>query len=908
MNTKTMRWLLIAIGLACFVPGLSAQQDQQYPTITATFNNLSIQGILEQLDSRTDYRFYFKTSDLSTQRLPGFQFEDTPLNEVLDQVLADSRLGYIDYRNEAIVILPKTLANQAFTADYYRAKEAASVEAEEERKELKVGDIDELSIDGRASVSGVVRDAESREPIIGASVTWEDLDVGAVTGLEGEFEMNIPAGVHYLRISYLGYEDINTPVRVLSSGELQFRMEKGAIDLEEVTVSATRADANVESAQIGVAKVDVESVKKNPALMGEADVVKALLQNAGVTTVGEGAAGFNVRGGDVDQNLILLDEAILLNSSHALGFFSSFNTDLLQDAELYKANMPAQFGGRLSSVLDVNLTDGNFEEFKIKGGVGPITSRLSFEGPIVEDKIAFYGGFRSSYINWMLNLADNAEVSNSSAFFYDTNIGLTARLNDNNTLSISGYGSQDDFTYNQDFGFDYNTYLAQMNLRSSFNDEWLSKFSAVYSTYNSNQFDIGGLTGSILTNAVDYIKLKEQVTYSPTTQMLIDGGVSGILYTVKPGDIAPYNEESTIVSNPLEEEKGLELAAFANGEFNINPELQISAGLRLSYFSFLGPKTVFEYENPDVPSLATTTGTTTYGSGESIANYFNLEPRLSVRYKLGINSSVKGGYSRTVQYINQIFNSDAPTPVSQWQLSTNYIEPTKSHNFSLGFFRNFKDDNWETSAEIYGRTVDQLFDYKDFADLTNNPQLETELLSGEGRSYGLELSVRKKVGEWNGSMSYTLSRSERLIEGINDGNWYPSNFDKPQDLSLIVNYQPNRRNTLTFNFVYGSGRPTTPPVGNFVANNGLVVPIYARRNASRIPAYHRLDIAYTLGKGYKRDKKIQTSWTIAVYNVYARRNAYSVFFTQAAFRGAEANRLAILGTAFPSVTFNFEIL
>jgi len=527
---------------------------------------------------------------------------------------------------------------------------------------------------------------------------------------------------------------------------------------------------------------------------------------------------------------------------------------------------------------------------------------------VVKDKIAFYGGFRSSYINWLLDLVQNAEVANSSAFFYDTNVGMTARLADNHTLSVSGYGSQDEFIYNEDFGFDYSTYLGQLSLRSSFNDEWLSKFSAVYSTYKSNQFDIGGLTGSILKNSVDYLKLKEQVTYAPSTQILVDGGLSGVIYSVSPGDVEPYDDESTVAPNQLEQEKGLELAAFANGEFNLSPELQVSAGLRLSYFSFLGPKTIYEYANPDAPDIFTTTGTTTYNSGESIANYFNLEPRLSLRYRLGFNSSMKGGYSRTVQYINQIFNSDSPTPVSQWQLSTNYIRPTRSHNFSLGYFKNLKNDNWETSAEIYGRLVDQLFDYKDFADLSNNPQLETELLAGEGRSYGLELSIRKKVGEVYGSLSYTLSRSERLIDGINDGEWYPSNFDKPHDLSLVFNYQPNRRNTLTVNFVYGSGRPTTPPVGNFVTGNGLVVPVYARRNASRIPDYHRLDVAYTLGKGYKRDKKFQTSWTIAVYNVYARRNAYSVFFTQAAFRGAEANKLSILGTVFPSLTFNFEIL
>jgi hypothetical protein len=883
-------------------------QTQDYPTITASFSNVSIKTILEQLDSRTDYTFYFKSSDISTRPVKGFNFQDTPLDEALNQVLGTTTLGFISYRNKAIVILPIELANQAFTADYYKAKQAANAEVIEERKELKVGDIRKLSVDGKATVTGVIRDAETKEPVIGASVSWEDLEVGTITGIDGEFSTTIPAGVHYLKITYLGYEDINTPVRVQSDGDMRLSLEKGAIDLDEVTISANKADRSVESVQIGVAKVDVESMRKNPALMGEADVVKTLLQTAGVTTVGEGASGFNVRGGDVDQNLILMNEAILLNSSHALGFFSAFNTDLLQNVELYKANMPAQFGGRLASVMDVDLKDGDFQDFKIRGGVGPITSKISLEGPIVKDKVAFYGGFRSSYINWLLDLVDNVEVSGSSAFFYDANFGVTAKLGKKNTLSMSGYGSKDEFIYNEEFGFDYSTYVGQASLKSTFGDKLLSNLSAVYNTYNSNRFDIGGLTGSRLTNQVDYIKLKEELTYSPSTQFRLDGGIAGILYTVKPGDVAPYDNESEVAINILDDEKGLEMAAFVNTEINIGESLQISAGLRMSLFNFLGPRTVFNYENEDAPNVNEVTGTTNYGEGDKIASYNNLEPRASVRYRVGQNASVKGGYSRTVQYINQIFNSDSPTPVSQWQLSTNYIKPTTSHNYSLGFFLNLKDNNWETSAEVYSRDVDQLFDYKDFAVLTNNQQLETELLNGIGRSYGLELSVKKKVGEVYGSLSYTLSRSERQIEGINSGSWYPSNFDKPHDLSFVFNYQPNRRNTLSINFVYGSGRPTTPPVGNYVTSGGLVVPVYALRNAARIPDYHRLDIAYTLGKGYKRDKKFQTSWTISIYNVYARQNAFSVFFTQAAFRGAQANRLAVLGTAFPSLTFNFEIL
>ena len=343
-------------------------------------------------------------------------------------------------------------------------------------------------------------------------------------------------------------------------------------------------------------------------------------------------------------------------------------------------------------------------------------------------------------------------------------------------------------------------------------------------------------------------------------------------------------------------------------EYEFSPAVLLSAGLRAVYYSFLGENTVYNYQDPSRPTVESIVGTTEIGKGESIATHTSLEPRLSLRYRFTESASVKLGYSRTAQFINQIFNTDSPTPNSQWQLSTNYLDPNRSHNLSVGYFKNFRSNLWETSVEVYGRSIDNLYDYRDFADLVVNDHIETELLPGIGRSYGAELSVKKKSGVINGWLSYTYSRSELQIEGINDNQWYPSNFDKPHDVSLVLNYQPNRRNTLTFNFNFSTGRPTTPPIGNFKIQNGLVVPIYATRNEYRIPDYHRLDVAYTLGKGYKRDKKIQTSWTISVYNLYARKNAFSVFFTQGAFRKSQANKLAILGSAIPSLTFNLEIL
>lgn len=886
----------------------SFAQTDNYPKITTRFDNLSLKMILDRLDNQTPYSFYYKAEDLPKKRFT-YNFEATPLNEVLDKILTPTTLSFLLYRDYAINIVPAEIALGKFTINYYKVREEiTSQSVNKDKQQLEVGNIKQLNPSGNAIVKGIIRDQATKEPIIGATVMWKDLEVGTTTDIDGSFEVEMPAGIHYLQVSYIGFEELNRTVKVNSDGEFKIDLEKGAINLEEVTVKANKADESVETVEVSVTTLDIESVKKGPSFLGEADVVKSLLLTAGVSSVGEGASGFNVRGGDVDQNLILQNEGLILNSSHALGFFSSFNTDLVSSVKLYKANMPAQFGGRLSSVMDVKMRDGNDQEFKIKGGVGPVTSRLSLEGPIVKDKVSFIVGGRASYADWILNLVRNVEVNRSSVFFYDANLRLSAKLNKKNTLILSGYAAEDEFTYNEEFGFDYATYMGQLTLKTIFNQKSFSNLSLTYSDYKSSRIDFDGISSSRLENNVNYLKLKELFTFSPSTLLKIETGLSGILYQVTPGTLMPFGDESTVIGKTVDDETGLETAAFINGEYSLSDRILISAGLRLSFYQFLGPNSVYEYSNPDRPLLTETIGTTTYSSGQTIASYFTPEPRLSIRYRLNAGSSIKLGYSRTAQYISQIFNSDAPTPVAQWQLSTSYIKPLKSHNLSLGYFLNLKDNVWETSAEVYARSLDQLFDYRDFADLIANQQLETELLEGDGRSYGLEVSIRKKEGVYNGSLSYTWSRSERQAEGINRGDYYPSNFDKPHDLALTFNYQPNRRNTISINFIYGSGRPTTPPIGNYVDPNGLVIPVYAERNAGRIPDYHRLDIAYTLGQSYKRDRKFRTSWTLALYNVYGRENAFSVFFTQAAFRGAQANKLAILGSVFPSLTFNFELL
>jgi hypothetical protein len=880
---KILTLIKVAITLLLLPSILAAQTNPaESIKVTANYQSKTLQTIFGQLEKDLGIKVYFKGDELPKRTITQ-NFKNSTLSDVLHELLRETTLGYLFYRDYALIIAPQNIIDENFSSNYYQALADNQNDDESrsaKRRKIIIGDVANMNPSGRAKVKGIIKDAQTEEPIIGATLFFAEINTGTASDFDGSFEAEVPVGEYEVTIQYIGYEDVRKKVEVYSDGEMSFDMNKAAINLEEVIVRAQAADANVQDVQIGVTRLDVKEIKKLPALFGEADVVRTLLLNPGVSTVGEGATGFNVRGGSVDQNLVMQDEGFIFNASHALGFFSTFNPDLIRGVNLYKGNIPAQYGGRLASVLDVQMRDGNFEKFKIKGGAGPVSSRVSIEGPVIEGKSSFLGGFRSTYANWFLNIINVEEVKKSSAFFYDANLRYTHRIDDKNTLIFSGYSSSDDFTFNEEFGFDYQTMMGQFIYNKIFHDQLYNKFS--------------------------YFKLKEHLTYNPQPELTLDMGFSSIYYITEPGKRAPLGELSQVISKELETEKGLESAAFLNATYEASPSLQLTGGLRFAHYGFLGPKTVNNYTNDDFTNIKNLTGSAEQSG--FISTYTSLEPRVSLRYSLDRGTSIKAGYSRTAQFINQIFNTDTPTPTSQYQLSTKYIKPQRSHNASIGFFKNFDNNKWETSAEVFARKIDETFDYKDFADLNVNEFLETEIIGGEGRAAGLELSVKKKGGVLNGFISYTLSRTELKIEGINKGDWYPANFDKPHDLSLVFNYNPNQRHTITVNFNYGSGRPATPPLGNYETERGLIVPIYSERNEVRIPDYHRLDIAYTIGRGYKKTNKFKTSWTLSVYNVYGRKNAFSVFYTQGAFQRPQANKLAILGAAFPAITFNLEIL
>lgn len=881
--------------------------------ITIDMQGVPLVEVFRQLETQHNLRFYYPPETLSEQPINA-RFTNTALSEVLQQLLKNEGLGFFFYRDNAVAIAPLAVVNTDYTPGFYKAVKDLSAQtageggaSETAKSSWTVGDTNNINPKGEARVSVTILDAQNGELIVRAAVQWEGFpEKNIYSDGKGKFETTLPTGVHRLKIQQVGYVGFMEQVRVFNDGELVIKLAVNTTQLAEVLVKAESPDANISNAEIGVARLDPKSIKRSPTLLGEADVVRSLLLGTGVTSVGEGAAGFNVRGGETDHNLLLQDECVLFNSTHALGFFSTYNTDLVQKVELYKSIIPAQYGGRLASVLDVEMRDGSFEKWKIQGGIGPVTGRLSVEGPVWKNKSSLIAGVRASYSDWVLRLAKKVELKRSSASFYDANIRYVHRLNAKNSLILSGYAAEDQFVYNRSFGFDYRTMSGQITWKHFFREDFFSNFSVVASQYKSTQTDLEGADGGQLDNGIEYFKFKEHLTWQIRRGLQLEAGLESILYKVQPGKQQPVGPVSVITNKVLEKESGLESAIFGNAEWTISPYWTLIGGLRMNDYRFLGPKTVFAYD--PVVSPENVSDTLSYGSGQTIARYGSIEPRLSSRYRLNAYSSVKAGYSRTSQFINQIFNTDTPTPTSQYQLSTSHIKPFRSHNFAAGYFRNTKDNLWETSAEVFYRVLDKLWDYRDFANLTVNDKLETEIRYGKGRAYGLELSVKTSRQLYNGQVGYTFSRTKRSVNGIDKGNWYPSNFDKPHVFNLILNYQPSQRHTLTFNFTYSTGRPTTAPLTSYRLQNNLIVPVYAPRNQVRIPDYHRLDISYTIGRGYNKRKTLRTSWNFSIYNVYARRNAFSVFYVQDPYQKAVANRLAVLGTIFPAITINFETI
>ncbi|WBA41421.1 TonB-dependent receptor [Hymenobacter canadensis] len=764
--------------------------------------------------------------------------------------------------------------------------------------------------DNKATLAGRIRDSKSGEPIIGATIYHEPSGVGTSTDQFGSYSLTLPPGRYDLKIRGVGIKNTKRQVLLRGNGKLEIEVDEDIVTLREVVIEAEK-DKNVSGMQMGLEKLDIKTMRQVPTAFGETDILRVIMTLPGVKTVGEGSTGLNVRGGAADQNLILFNDATIYNPSHLFGFFSAFNPDILQGVELYKSAIPAKYGGRLSSVLDITTREGNKKKLSGSGGIGPLTSRLTLEGPLAKDKSSFILSGRASYSDWVLKQLSDKNYSQSAAGFYDITAHVTHEFSEKNSVYATGYYSSDRFRLGSDTTYRYSNRAATLKWRHSFTNQLYGVFTATYSHYD---YDVTSeqtpVAASQLTYAIKQPALRADFSFFPNSKHTVDFGASTQFYGISPGSLLPRSESSLVRPNVLPREQALESAVYVSDRFDITPRFSVSAGLRYSFFQALGAREVYRYAAGESRSEATIVDTVSYGAGKVVANYHGPEYRLSARYSVSDNSSVKASFTRTRQYLHQLTNTASVSPIDVWKLSDNNIRPQVGNQYSVGYYRNFKSNTIETSVETYYKTLDDVVDFKSGATLLLNPRIETDIINAQGKAYGVEVFVKKLTGKLNGWIGYTYSRSLVRVNAattsdmINGGSYYASNFDKPHDGTLVGNYRFSRRFSTSVNFTYSTGRPITLPLAKYYAGNSLRV-YYSDRNAYRVPDYMRLDVALNMEGSHKVKKLAHSSWTVGVYNLTGRRNPYSVYFksVNGQIRGY---KLSIFGEPIPSVTYNFK--
>lgn len=767
------------------------------------------------------------------------------------------------------------------------------------------------------TLSGTITDIKNNETLIGVNVYIPEINSSTTTNEYGFYSITLPKNNYTVLISYIGFQTVSEKVELSGNKKMNFSLSESGEILQEVIITDNTPRSAIRSPEMSLNKLSISAIKKMPVVLGEVDVIKSLLLLPGVTNAGEGASGFNVRGGGADQNLILLDEATIFNSSHVFGFFSVFNPDAIKDLKLYKGGIPANFGGRVSSVLDIYQKDGSSKGFHMNGGIGLISSRLLLEGPLVKDKGSFLIGGRSSYAHLFLKLSE--EQKNNSAYFYDLNTKLSYKLDPNNNLFLSGYFGRDVFSINKSFSNIYGNSTLNLRWNHLFSDKLFSNLSLIYSDYYYGldldfvgfKWDSGIKNYNIKYDFKNYISDKFKLNY----------GINAIYYDFNPGTIKPSNDDSGINFDQLDKKYAFEPSLYIGAVQDVSDRLSLSYGLRYSLFYRLGSSTVNIYENNSpltfnkdlqIYEKAVPIGSKFYDKNKVIQSYNNLEPRFSVSYELNDNQSIKGSYNRMTQYLQLISNTSSPTPLDVWMPSDNFIKPQIADQVAVGYFKNFKNDSYSLEVETYYKEVKNRLDYTDGANLIANKAIEQIILNGQLRSYGIEFLLRKNEGKLNGWISYTLSKSEQQTNGrtaeesgINSGSWYNSSYDKPHNLAVTASYTLNEKWSFGTNFALQTGQPTSYPNGQY-EYLGITVPSYGLRNENRLPNYHHLDVSATLTPRKNKKREWQGEWVFSVYNLYNRRNAASINFRKNEdTRNNEAVKTSIFGIV-PAVSYNFK--
>lgn len=881
-----LRSILIFILLTNAV--VSTGQSLRDVILSPTDNGKILSDILREAERQYNIDVIFEETELRAYTIGGVVQRER-LTDFLDRYLVHYQL--FRYNDKVTFII-----NRAISQKYALKRENFLLFPGEQNTGI--------------TLRGSITDGASGEPLINAKVFLPASGHLTTADVNGEFELkDVRQNVIEVNVEYVGYEPNHYLIGFSRFGDqqrLSVKLQPESRELESVTVTADRIDENVTARVTGVENMSITTLKSLPSFLGEVDPIRSLTTLPGVSTPGELAAGFNVRGGEAGQNLVTQDGATIYNPSHLFGFFSAFNPDLVNSVTLYKGGGPAKFGSRISSILDVSLRNGNASRHLVSGGVGLASSRLTAEGPLLRNRSSYLVGARISYANWLLHSTNNISLQNSAANFYDITGKIFHTINEKNFLTFSGYHSYDDFKLATDSVFSWKTTNFALRWDHTFKEEMFSTVTLTHSNYASVVHSVSEIEGFKYSNEIQNITLKAEISSTLSDESKISGGIEATAALLEPGQLVPADQYDNVVPEDMQDQRSLESAIFLQWEKDVSRKWSIAAGVRYGYFLRLGKEDIYTFDysimNGRYPSIS---DTISYGNSEIIKQYSGIEPRISIRYMVNDNTSLKASYYRGFQYLHMISNTTSTTPQDYWIASGPYLRPQSSDQYSLGVFHNMKDNQYEVSLEGYYRDIKRAVDYMEGADITLNPALEAGLAQGEGLAYGTEFMVKKTTGRTTGWISYTWSRSlRRFRDGIviNDGEYYPSNYDQPHRASLVLTYYATPRSVLSLNFNYATGRPITIPVSKFSYDVYLSVLNYSQRNDYRIPDYHRLDLSWTIKDRPRNNKRWRSEWVVSVFNVYSRKNAYSIEFS----RYGSASKLSVLGSIFPSVSYNFR--
>lgn len=921
-----MFYRILLFTLFLNVTFLYSQEEE--PTITLRFEESSIEQALEKIEKSTNYRFYYLKEWLPKDKFSG-NYTEVKVSDVLQDILKKTVLNFfILDKNSIIITRNKRVYDKLPNSFFGRQNESLNtgiaqttvetnpilflndnVAGENTKVETVFIGKETIQDQRKAfSLSGYVTNKTNGEPISNLSIISSTN--GVTTDDLGFYEIQLPRGENLLQTRSLGIENQKKRVIIYNDGTLDFVLDESVERLNEVIVQADAAK-NVEQALTGTNQIDAEESKNIPLVLGERNILKVATALPGISTAGEGATGFNVRGGKTDQNLILLDNAVIYNPTHFFGIFQALNPFTTKNVTIYTGSIPAEYGGRLSSVFDITTKDGNVDKFAGEASIGPVTGNLALEIPVIKGKSSLILGGRGTYSDWILRSLDEESLKNSKASFYDMVVKYNHKINDKNDLRLNGYYSRDEFSITSDSLYGYNNQLFSAQWNHEINQKNTGSLMFTHSGYD---FDIGydGPTSTDFDFGFGInetgIKLKMRYLYSEAHKFTY--GLSSKLYNVRPGKIAPQGAESNIIPVDIAKERGLESGIFISDDFKVSDRLLFDIGLRYSMFQALGEASPRVYEQGVPKNEETVVDTLNVKSGETIKSYGGLEPRISARYFLTSDFSVKASYNRTYQYIHTLSNNTTASPIDTWKLSDLNIKPQNADQYSLGLFKNFKENTYEVSLEGYYKRINDILDFKTGAQLLLNENIETEVLQGLGKTYGLEFLIRKNEGKLNGWLAYTYARSYIKLdsdfseERVNGGDYFPSNYDKPHDLSVVANYKFTRRFSLSANFVYQTGRPVTYPLGSYRFQNADYV-LYSDRNKFRIPDYYRLDLSFNVEGNHKIKKFAHSFWNLSIYNVLGRNNPYSVFFVTDNGE-VKAYQSSIFSIPIPTITYNFK--